>query len=122
MDRFEFRAWHWADKKMYRVIGMTLNSWLLQGKSVPMPPGAIEINQATGLLDKNGKKIFEGDITKDSTGLCLVGWNKDLASFCLRRKGWAFQHFFGEAVDPTDVEVIGNIYENSELLEEKSER
>ena len=72
--------------------------------------------QFTGLHDKNGKEIYEGDIINDSTGLCLVVWNPFFACFSLRRDGWMFDHFFGEAVDPFNCEILGNIHENPELL------
>lgn len=76
------------------------------------------IGQFTGLLDKNGKKIFEGDIVLSPSGKPMViSWNKKFASFCLDRKGWAFSHWFGEACDPQEIEIIGNIHENPELLE-----
>ena len=32
-------------------------------------------------------------------------------------KGWMYNHFFGEDVEPEDVEAIGNIFDNAELLE-----
>jgi uncharacterized phage protein (TIGR01671 family) len=73
--------------------------------------------QFIGLKDKNGKDIYEKDFVKDSSGnVMLVGWNKMFASFCLDKKGWAFSHYFGEAVNPEDIEIIGNIYENASLL------
>ena len=75
----------------------------------------------TGKQDKNGKDIYQGDILRDSTGICLVSWNNDFASFCLRRKGWAYDHFFGEAVDSNDTEIIGNNHQNHELSEGKNE-
>lgn len=73
------------------------------------------ICQYTGLTDKNGNKIWENDILK--SGL-IITWEKECASFCLSRKGWAFKHFFGEAVDGCDCEVIGNIFDNPELIGE----
>jgi uncharacterized phage protein (TIGR01671 family) len=78
-----------------------------------------ELMQFTGLHDKNGKEIYEGDIIKpdNSRYACKVTWSDKYASFVLTREGWAFRHYFGEACDPEDFEVIGNIYENPELLE-----
>lgn len=73
--------------------------------------------QFTGLLDKNGKEIYEYDILMTETDKPMViTWSKKFASFCISREGWAFQHWFGEACDPSRCEVIGNIYENPELL------
>ena len=73
------------------------------------------ICQCTGLKDKNGKLIWENDIL--SSGNLVVTWREELSSYCLTKKGWMYQHFFGEAVDACDCEVIGNIFDNPELLE-----
>lgn len=73
------------------------------------------ICQCTGLKDKNGKLIWENDIL--NSGNLVVTWREEIASYCLTKKGWMYQHFFGEAVDACDCEVIGNIFDNPELLE-----
>jgi hypothetical protein len=73
--------------------------------------------QFTGRHDKNGKEIYESHIVKTETEKAMqVSWNVHFASFCLDRAGWMFTHYFGEAVDPTQIEIIGNIFENPELL------
>ena len=78
--------------------------------------------QFTGLKDKNGQEIFEGDIIKglfyDSlsktykTTICYVAW--DISGY------WTYkgeQDFIGGYLtDLKDVEVIGNMYENPELI------
>lgn len=74
------------------------------------------ICQCTGLKDKNGKLIWENDILNG--GNLVVTWREELASYCLTKKGWMYQHFFGEAVDACDCEVIGNVFNNPELMHE----
>ena len=75
--------------------------------------------QYTGLKDKNDKEIYEGDILKTATDKpMVVGWSEKFASFVLNRNGWAFSHWFGESCNPEDCEIIGNKYQNAELLQD----
>lgn len=72
--------------------------------------------QYTGLTDKNGNKIWENDVIRCGRNT-VVSWDEHFASWCLTRKGWLFKHFFGESQNPEDCKVIGNIFDNPELLE-----
>lgn len=111
--RFKFRAWHKADEKMYEVYGFAQNKWFLKGKQFPMPNGAVVIMQYTGLKDRNGKEIYEGDII-------LFNNFGDTLDKVVYSPGCFHTSGGGYLLDEIrEIEVIGNIYENPELLEEK---
>lgn len=112
MDRqIKFRAW---DKKQQRMIE---DIWLRFGIAYEKPEkeiGVIPVLQYTGLKDKSGKEIYEGDIFQDEEdGSCdYVVWNSWFG-------GWGTNQWFTpeEFVRESDtLEIIGNIYENANLL------
>ena len=73
--------------------------------------------QFTGLLDKNGKEIYEGDICRDEDGLGVVYWEKDCWMYGFVQDDSSYKsdgYMLREMVD--DCEIIGNIFENQELL------
>ena len=71
------------------------------------------VEEFTGLHDKNGKEIYEGDIVKHYKGIFEVKWNNDFAGF----EFYSLQIRWDLNSLLTDTEVIGNIYENPKLLE-----
>lgn len=72
------------------------------------------VGQYTGLTDKNGAKIFEGDIVE-------ADGNQDVVRFengCFYPMG-AYIARTGYEYDPDEFEIVGNIFDNPELLEVK---
>ncbi|EBF6011846.1 TPA: hypothetical protein K8U00_002328 [Listeria monocytogenes] len=81
------------------------------------------VSQFTGLKDKNGKKIFEGDIVEiieiDAFG--NLDWNRLKGKVMFSEGAWLVTDSGSFAIplwsEINEIEVIGNIYENPELLE-----
>lgn len=86
----------------------------------------IKLMQSTGLTDKNGKEIFEGDILKVTnlqSWLEVVSFNEDKAMFVSKEierdvEETPLYDLFN--TDIFEVEIIGNIYENPEMAEVSS--
>jgi hypothetical protein len=73
------------------------------------------VGQHTGLTDKNGKKIFEGDIVRNGDYTMIVVWYDFHAAFML---AFRVDGDYFEAISNSHIylEVIGNIHDNPELL------
>jgi uncharacterized phage protein (TIGR01671 family) len=114
MRELKFRTWN--GKMSYPIDNIFPEDSLIKDLR-NYKSGNVIIQQYTGLLDKNGKEIYEGDIVKlfnDSDELYEVVYNcfdNDILGFLLESYGGR-----GDWFDSRKREVIGNIYENSELL------
>ena len=78
------------------------------------------VGQYTGLIDKNGKKIFEGDIVvvyaRGYHTVCTVSWAETVAHFQLWQINTIPKTSTNLNLGNYDCEVIGNIHDNPELL------
>lgn len=83
----------------------------------PVDPSTV--GQYTGRQCKNGK-VFDGDIGKNIDGVFLVCWDEEKAAFVMRFLEYPFETLYLEEMHD-DTEIIGNIYDNPELLLESKE-
>lgn len=125
-----YRAFYKANQKMYEVLTLDIidEKVLIENNDNPKSPlrGYVKITetelmQSTGLKDKNGVEIFEGDIVENTTQRVYLGhrfevsWNGGYACFQLLNGGKSSNVPLIQ--DFMSYEVVGNIYENPELLE-----
>lgn len=111
MREIKFRAWIKDKKKM--VYGKDATSSAHFTDSFKYRKNEVELMQYTGLKDKNGKEIYEGDVIKAESRL----WQADFKDGCF--VGVDFKNVAWDElvnIGYGETEVIGNIYENPELL------
>ena len=127
MKEIKFRAWDKENEKMMKV-----SSLHLENKEISVKENGTfhlfrmqDLMQYTGLKDKNGKEIYEGDIVLiklDETST----WYKTVVKFkkgafiasLIDREDYIY--IFNRGFDSNDFEIIGNIYKNKNLLEENN--
>lgn len=131
MREIKFRAWHKPTQLMDDVvlidfynekIGILYADPVMQCESIQKYNfNEVELMQSTGLFDKNGVEIFEGDIVENITQRVYLGhrfevsWNGGYAYFQLLNGGKSSNVPLIQ--DFMSYEVVGNIYKNPELLE-----
>lgn len=83
----------------------------------------IELMQYTGLRDKNEKEVYEGDILKlrANYGIGVVKYYNEWGAYIVEYLKSKPIVVLGMNYDKEDIEIIGNIWENKELLEVKNE-
>lgn len=102
----KFRAWDIENKFMHRWYVIIKDKDILTDI---FTTDFYETMQCTGLKDKNGKEIYEGDICKHKNGIGKVWYRSNLTSFVVDGE-------LGNYAIDRDCEVIGNRFENPELL------
>jgi hypothetical protein len=119
MREIKFRAWDKQQGYMLEpfIIGImpekAKSGWSITGEGIYISPteqARFILLQFTGLKDKNGREIYEGDIIESQMGQLYevlwegIGWNPFVDNMIDSYKSYR-------------LEVIGSIYENPELLE-----
>lgn len=128
----KFRAWNKETKKIVDLNAITpfalaiIPSMVGAGDGVYVPDDSrLEVMQFTGLLDSQGKEIWEGDIIQNMVygGKAVIRWGIEGETYA----GWCVEWIVDKPYSiPTydllyfknleNCEVIGNIYENPELV------
>ena len=137
MKNIKFRAWDKKSKKLhYDITGFEFGVEEMTGVFIDgdfYDKENIELMQYTGLKDKNGKEIYEGDILKipewlmqDNQDKCICIYAEEHQTIEIIGFGlYIKDEYSGEykIIVPSDewdeFEVIGNIYDNPELLEKE---
>ena len=125
MKEFKFRAWLKDEQRMVDVYEMTFINDGITILSYDMDfytDDEFKLMQSTGLVDWEGVEVYEGDIVKIPDDYEVFGKNAGetckvifdsgcfrLKTLCGRGRGFWFE-------DDSTVTIIGNIYENPELL------
>ena len=131
-----FRAWDKLNNEMYVVEQINLNRGEFEsiGYGITFLRGAdkVELMQSTGIRDMSNQEIFEGDVVKttrfvgraDEVG-GFYEYDKEFIGIVKQLEGsWVIDTGSDAVCLWTEIEeneIIGNIYENPELLEEKNE-
>jgi uncharacterized phage protein (TIGR01671 family) len=120
MREIKFRAWEKSSQQMHEVVQIDFKNWI----AIPVPEQVddeggvnwileqrriadVELMQYTGLKDKNGKEVYEGDIMDFENGyITEIFWDR----------GGFRTHDLLVMSDLSHGIIIGNIYQNPNLL------
>ena len=121
----KYRAWDSVEKKFVEHFFITDNGLICNMEKptsdskllIPIEKSELILMQSTGLVDKNGKEIFEGDIVRFFDSLYTVFY--DIKEGCYRLKPhddrWVVDYMSSFSSEES-FEIVGNIYENKECL------
>ena len=117
MREIKFRAWYKYGKKMvdlYKITPFAVadHNGTMDGLFLPFDNNMI-LMQFTGLLDKNGKDIFEGDVLK-------LTHEYDQTEDKFHLHDFIDDTCYLRMFDMENIEIIGNQYENPELISPKT--
>lgn len=117
-NRFKFRAWDCLNTRMVKATSIDFENNMLhfmneKFKENPTYITYFELMQWTGLKDKNGNEIYEEDIIKAMCEFGPAGFQERILTIRFHEtQGYRWNY-----VDLESIVVIGNTYENSDLLQ-----
>ena len=122
MREIKFRAWDTENNEMCQIDAVFLDDGDVEGRrpsggAAVLEKGEYTLMQYTGLKDRNGVEIYEGDIFDNGRVKGVVVWDNNgyWTVNVINDKKWVPEHYrlvtYGD-----NYEVIGNIHENPELL------
>ncbi len=119
MREIKFRAWDRATKLMFVIFDNEGENWFL-----PKWKSNYEVMEFTGLLDEEGKEIYEGDLAENDGRIYQVVWMPNHAKWGVKviktthvlSKNMTFPiwQYVHEGTSTTNFKVIGNIHETQE--------
>ena len=123
-----YRAWDKEFKEMVQVDALVFEEQIIKvtyknGNVVKEDIKNYKLMQSTGLTDKNGKEVFEGDIlsveTDEENVKVSVFWDDKYALFMFESKKYNETEVLAELFEDNaySFEIIGNVHANPELLE-----
>lgn len=126
MNNLKFRVWDKTNKEMLNidVLNLFLEEIVVlenDGSAFSMKFKDVELMQSTGLFDKNGKEIFEGDILKTRTRGYVIVREENGNTMTTYKSGINKRTslVLSSFLEKYQVKIVGNIYENKDLLKEK---
>ena len=108
----EVQAIVYTEEKVYPIYFKKIRRYIPFSEAILM--------QSTGLLDKNGKEIFDGDLLRDSESIVIVKFKDGefIVDYRNMAGEWRKYGSLFRYLKDFEGEIIGDIYQNSELLEE----